>query len=451
MDVVIFDLDFTLVNTRACQPYLISQHGRESIKQAIESGVVKTSLYFDDMVDYFNELQTYQDLLVIVISDSPKDYCLAVLKKHGFNISDDLVFGSAGKPCVDFSNITFQLFTSGYIELDGGNTFIVVGDSAKDIYFAHRIESPSIFTMWGKEYDNKLISKWSEPTVEVHDLEDLKLVIERFFIDGIDYKKNRIKENYNTVDDMELISHTIPEKDIGYSREYIPMFDECKAQEHKYSWFDMNLTIKKSKTLTPDELNMNCGVPYFARSNKVMISNGLKSISGHYINNFYTWMKDKGIKGNVVIIPVPSSLPFECNRSSPVYVISEWWVEWANEKQSQYTLSVDPIVERWKPTEASHKRAGVRTVEPHLESIGVYSFVDKNRLKHASSIIIFDDVVTSGSQMNAIATILKSLGYIDDSIEIYGYALAKTTHPNPFAGFDLSKLFKDLDDATSKN
>ncbi|WP_429189177.1 hypothetical protein [Aeromonas veronii] len=451
MDVVIFDLDFTLVNTRACQPYLVSQFGRESIKKAIENGIVKTSLYDNDIVDYFNELQTYDDVLVIVVSDSPKDYCLAVLKSHGFEIPDECVFGSVGKPCVDFSSITLSLFLDGYIDLGGNNHYIVVGDSAKDIYFAHQIKCPSVFARWGKEFNNKLISDWSQPTLEVYDLEDLKSVLEKFIHNGIAYKENNIKEGYVTVDEMEVANHTIPGENIGYSREYIPMLEQCKTEGHRFAWFEMNLTIKKAKYLTIEELDLNRGVPYFSRSEKILTSKGLKTIAGHYIHDFYTWMDSKGITGNVAIIPVPSSLPFECNRSNPTRVVSEWWAAWANDKQDDYNLKVCPLVERWKPTEASHKRGGVRTIAPHLESMGVYAATDKNELSDVSAVIIFDDVVTSGSQMNAVATIIKNLDFIDDTVDIYGYALAKTTHPNPFAGMNLSNLFKELDEAISKN
>ncbi|MBL0626529.1 HAD hydrolase-like protein [Aeromonas jandaei] len=450
MDIIIFDLDFTLVDTTDCQPYLMSSAGRDVIVNLIMEGEIDTETY-DDIVDYFNELSDEDDILVIVVSDSPKDYCMAILEHHGFEIDEDLVFGSAGKPCTDFNTIINSLRANEYIGAREINDYIVVGDSAKDIYFAHEIGCPSIFARWGGRYRSNIISRKSKPTIEVRDIEELKSAIDEFILFGIDYQGVNIKDEYTTVDAHEISPHQISQDDIGYSREYVPAPESWTKKTHEYTWMDMNLTIKKAKTLTVHELKDNCGVLYLTRAGEISESTGLKSIAGHYKKEFYAWMEKKKINGRVALIPVPSSLPSECNRSSPTKVICKWWAEWASREKDEYSLEVLPCVERWKPTHASHKRGGVRTITPHLETMGVYAEVEPDDFDGISSIIIFDDVVTSGSQMNSVATILKTLELIDDSVSIYGYALARTIRPSNLSRLDFSQWLKEIDATVSKD
>ncbi|TOJ42820.1 hypothetical protein CGI42_22715, partial [Vibrio parahaemolyticus] len=56
MKLLIFDLDFTLVNTTTCQDYLKTRAGREAIVEKLDSGEVVTELYFADTVEYVNSL-----------------------------------------------------------------------------------------------------------------------------------------------------------------------------------------------------------------------------------------------------------------------------------------------------------------------------------------------------------------------------------------------------------
>ncbi|TON99715.1 hypothetical protein, partial [Vibrio parahaemolyticus] len=56
MKLLIFDLDFTLVNTTICQDYLKTRAGREAIVEKLDSGEVVTELYFADTVEYVNSL-----------------------------------------------------------------------------------------------------------------------------------------------------------------------------------------------------------------------------------------------------------------------------------------------------------------------------------------------------------------------------------------------------------
>ena len=66
-------------------------------------------------------------------------------------------------------------------------------------------------------------------------------------------------------------------------------------------------------------------------------------------------------------------------------------------------------------------------------------------------IILIDDVWTSGTQMNAAATILGHHDFVPEGAKLYAYTLVKTTHPSPFGEVDLDELLKKLDSAQKKN
>ncbi|MDM7296411.1 hypothetical protein, partial [Klebsiella pneumoniae] len=72
---------------------------------------------------------------------------------------------------------------------------------------------------------------------------------------------------------------------------------------------------------------------------------------------------------------------------------------------------------------------------PHLETLGTYKKITKN---DGTAVIILDDIVTSGTQMNAVATLLTEVGIFKNEIPFYGYAFARTTRP----GADVSELLR---------
>ena len=84
---------------------------------------------------------------------------------------------------------------------------------------------------------------------------------------------------------------------------------------------------------------------------------------------------------------------------------------------------------------------GRREVSPHLETLGVYQGAIK--FHKPDAVIIIDDVVTSGTQMKAVATLLAATKMYPENTPVYGYALVKTTR----TGSPLNELLRLFSDA----
>lgn len=93
MQVILFDLDFTLANTLSCQPYLTSVKGREEVLNFLSRSPLEVSGYGKELIESFNAAAD-KDFSIAVVSDSPKNYCIKVLECCGYKIDSRLVFGN---------------------------------------------------------------------------------------------------------------------------------------------------------------------------------------------------------------------------------------------------------------------------------------------------------------------------------------------------------------------
>ncbi|MCK8073978.1 hypothetical protein [Vibrio sp. 1CM23M] len=440
MEVIIFDLDNTLVDTRACKPYLQTSHGRALIVDKLREGEIETVLYDEKIVDYVNNLSDmYGDTHVVFITDSPNSpecrYCETILDIHGFQFDDKHILSNAGKPCCDLEEFLDGL--ARYHDQDFSDVrLLVIGDSAKDIHFGHYIESPSVFCTWGTEFEEKWITDNAIPTAIVNNLDELDEIITDFINDTLEYEAYDFQQHFHTVSLDDIDVHTIPDENIGHSRDFIPRYRDCSTQAYKNTWFDVYYGLKPAKNLTYRLLNRNCGVPYCTSAGKVNDGSNvaLKRLSGIYIKQFYEWAEEKGLEGKVALVPIPSSVPEECNHSRPMAKVVYWWEEWANAKNNQpYEIKAHQVIERWEPKKPSHKSHEARRAEAHIETLGVYKEEDAKFPKDITAVVLLDDVYTSGAQMNAVASVLKGLDMIPENVPIYGYAFARTKSTNPFA------------------
>lgn len=162
----------------------------------------------------------------------------------------------------------------------------------------------------------------------------------------------------------------------------------------------------------------------------------LKSLAGIYKRDFMAWLDELDVHGKVLLVPIPPSVPEECNLSNPVSIIAEWWSSWVTEALDDVDMSSFDVFRRIVPKQPSHDTAGPRHLTDQLPTLGV---IPRSRYTggNVDYVIILDDVVTSGSHMNAIASIINSTGLIPGDPEILGYALFKTVHPeNEDDGWD---------------
>lgn len=432
MRVLLFDLDFTLANTTACLPYLTTSRGRGQVVDALEEGEIAVSLYDERLVESFND--SFRDgLCAVVVSDSPKAYCLKVLEMCGYEIDSDLVFGNQKKPIVDFESLKDSLEDTLEIASDEME-FLVVGDSPKDIYFAHRIQAPSVFAAWGSRHDLNLAQR-SRPTRVARNYEQLRAAVIDFLNGEVEFN------NYNFYNDFEFCEPEgldcieLDSDSVGNAREYVPNYEHYRGDNDRWAARDLRWVVKPAK---------NYGIWHHRRNHSMTLygadgmfeTRSLKSLAGIYKRDFMAWLDELDVHGKVLVVPIPPSVPEECNLSNPVSIIAEWWSSWVTEALDDVDMSSFDVFRRIVPKQPSHDTAGPRHLTDQLPTLGV---IPRSRYTggDVDYVIILDDVVTSGSHMNAIASIIISTGLIPGDPEILGYALFKTVHPeNEDDGWD---------------
>lgn len=416
---VIFDLDDTIFDTKECKPYLRTHAGREVICDKIISGKVKVSEKYEGIVNYINSL-IEDDIDVFIFSDSPKNYCLTLIDKFGIMIHEDDVFGSQHKPCVENHN-----FFSNYDEM------VVIGDSAKDIFFAHIHGFSSILLARISSSAYKFYAKWTKPTSFCADLYELEHAMIRFFNGKLPFVKHDFASNHDLVNLEKLAIIEIPNERIGYSFEYWSNPKEWDdIDERKNVWFEVQRSIKVAKDLSDYQIEQKQGVSFYNKSGTISDGKPFKTIMWVYYLKFIEWANSLGLTGNVYLVPIPPSAPIECNETFTMNVLVKKWSTYARhyrkDKKIQFSLINCYVVDRFWPTPSAHLLGGRREIEPHLNTMAVFKNIDK--IKDASAVIIIDDIITSGTQMNAVATILTYSKIFPKNTPIYGYALAKTTH-----------------------
>lgn len=432
MRAIIFDLDDTIYDTVSFRPYLRTAYGREVIPGLISSGNLNIKEKFPGIIEYINNLiQTGSH--IYILSDSPKEYCASVITKSGLKINLDNVYGSQHKPCVEHLD-----FFDYYDEV------LVVGDSPKDIYFAHLNSFSSVMLANLSDEFVKYYQKWTKPGEICRTLSELNNIVDDFYSGNFIYKKNDFCEMYKVLDSKSVNVINIDLEKIGYAHEYWPNPDDWgEVDSRKSVWFDVKRSIKVAKELNADEIKTGSQIQFFNRNNQIGTGRSFKSIMWTYFDEFRKWIIKNEITGKVYLVPAPPSVPMECNRSFPIAVLVEMWRKYAFYIKSEIKCEfVDfNAVERYWPTTPAHMTKGRREVEPHLDTLGVYKFVET--VTDASAVIIIDDVVTSGTQMSAVASLLIGAGIFADSVPIFGYALARTTRP----GFDQSELLRLFSEA----
>lgn len=435
MRVIIFDLDLTLAATEDCHAYLRTSIGRASIVAALQSKTVGVSFYSDRLVSFFNGLAELHDCCVIVVSDSPKDYCLQLLKQGTYKIDEKFVFGSQSKPLVIHDTIA-NLVAEEYGVSASSLTFLVIGDSPKDIYYAHHISSPSIFVSWGSKQST--MAHHAMPTRRADTVPDLERYVDAFLHGKLAYERYDFKKLYVVIspETKGFIRTELSPERIGYGKEYVKNKEDHRDIRDLWASNELRWVVKQAKNLDKAQHEGRVGTPLFGK-NGPYNADPFKSKAGHFKNDFIRWCNKNDIKGSVLLIPVPPSVPRECNLTHSMSMMCGWWKTWINSEDHDLNIKVYDAFERFWPKIPSHLSHGWRDMDDQFETLGLFKGQQK-KIDNADFVIIVDDVVTSGAHINAIATFLRTVGIVDTKAEIYGYALFKTIKIEAINDFDTS-------------
>ncbi|EMF0923736.1 HAD family hydrolase [Escherichia coli] len=415
MKAILFDLDNTLFATHECNVYLRSHAGRVIISELIRKNTFSIIPLHEKISDYINFLDSKKDVDVFIVSDSPKDYCIAILEKFGIEIDNGKVLGSQHKPCIENE----ELFST-------YDKILVVGDNPKDVYLAHKLRAASLYLTYFSEFNTKFAIDNSLPTQVVNDFDEMVKIITKFLKGELHFKIPYYKPYFLTVDADKAPLYEIGEEDIGYSMSYYPDFDELETPKERYDWFDIKRSVKPAKLLSDSDLDNKKRVDFYNVNKTITPGKAFRTVAWFAREDFLKWLIEKNITGKVYLVAAPSSVPRECNKSLPMEMLVYWWMKWfPHLNYSEVKLKNGCYVERYWPTAPAHMSKGKREVRPHLNTLGV--FKDHGGFdSDTAAVVIVDDVVTSGTQMNAIATLLTGTGILPKGVKIYGYALAKT-------------------------
>jgi phosphoglycolate phosphatase-like HAD superfamily hydrolase len=388
----VFDLDGTLINTAAKRPYMTSNEGKRYL--AANPGCIKTQLYDELLLKIVSFLNKTGQ--AIIATDSPDDYARAMLAKHDFP-SDLPLFAAMGKP-----------FPDKFAESMGANEIaprdlLVIGDSPKDILFAHAIESPSVGVSWG-DYDDENIAR-ANPNSVIDHADELEDIIRNFTADKIVHKPRTDPDCYKFFDykltDHQMTNHAL--------QDYVPYSRDKKAFYNSGS--DKILLFKKAKDYTLKEINTGVSDSYF---NKGHVQNGdnIANAVIHFKEKVARAILGLNLPGKTTVVAAPNSLPEYCYQTDINHVAASMVNrEYFGGEKCQR------LFYRVYPKDEAHQ-GGSRNDKIHFETIGV-----KSELQKTDNLIIFDDIYTSGSQIDSIGIMARQLGFVGN---LHAFLLGKT-------------------------
>ncbi len=394
-----FDFDCTLVDTSQVWPYMKTSAGRQFVVDHPE--LVPTNSFDDSIRKKVAQLhKKFKN--VTVVTNAPDRYAKAMLQKHGF--PDDLpVYGSMEKPL--HQNLE-MLIRGLYAKNDD---VLVIGDTPNDVIAAHGCHVSSAAVMWSGNFEQRKINR-SEPSVIIDSAQELELLVDEFESGNIGYSDRKDPVNYKFLEDKSLYAID-PEIKIEKVTDYHP----TGTSMFKMSDSPMILTFKEAKSRNIEQIKQGMTEKYFYNG---MVRSGGTYL--HAINHFYrqiTELIDRlGIKSNTYVFASPNSSPDFCyNLDINQYIahkLNTEFFNWDDKTKRRFC--------RVYPKKEAHLM-GQRMEHFHYRTIG-----DRNEFPkkfQPKNIIIFDDITKTGSQLTAIARMLRHSGYNGN---IYGIVIGRT-------------------------
>ena len=374
----LFDLDGTLLDTSKLKPYRNTNDGMNYVSEHPE--MVPSALYSQRLVSLVNELGRHNK--ASVVTNAPSNYSIALLKKHGFNVDAIKIYAEMKKPSTDS------------LPAISPDT-IMIGDTPVDIFTAHALKIPSIAVFWGIDTSTITRISKSEPSRIAPNIEKLEEMIGEFESNRIVYEERKDPANFKFAGEF---SGQDPEINPSFISTYYPLKEYPYGKNPNYEFSSNILRVKESKGFHEYQIKKGARSLYF---NKGGIKRG--AVFKDVLNDFLHKLEDKissmNLKGSTAVLASPNSMPeygylFDVNH------------ELAKRLNARCFGADNPerIIHRVYPKYAAHQ-GGSRG--DHYSTIGIRK--DLNLQLNLNNIILFDDVCTTGSQMNALGHIIREL------------------------------------------
>lgn len=405
----VFDLDGTLIDTSNLKPYMGTNEGRRYVESHLND--LETTICQEGLVDLINFYHKKER--VSIVTNSPRDYALGLLQKHGFPTVIHLVYG-ANKP----NSSAFEVLSSSFnIPKED---MVSIGDSATDILAAHDLEIPSIAVSWGGVSSKKQLKK-SEPRIIVSDVGGLEKSMAKFSGNKLKYSPRKSPEGYVFLPEQYFDSN-VPAVDFNSLGDYIG-WNSYNVESFRNSLAPFILTFKNAKNFSIRELKEGKTDDFFS-GGRLKTGAQFLEIIVNFIEDITEQVTNFNLDGKTCFLAVPNSFPDYCYKTLVNQIVVFNVVD-RLDKNSGIYMPKHNLIYRVHPTIEAHTSSD-RSMKKHYETIGMKDFED---YLDADNILLFDDVMTSGNQLSSVAKIMEHFGFKGNFISL---TLGRTVGAEPF-------------------
>jgi histidinol phosphatase-like enzyme len=404
---ILLDLDRTLIDTSSVEEHMRDSRGRDYVANNITRFL--TDPYHEDLAKLLNKMANHS--MVSIVTNSPKHYARAVLKKHGFS-QDIPLLASANKPHKE--NLAQFIKRQG---IDKSKS-IIIGDSTRDIMVAHELGVVSAITTYHTKFNQAKIDL-SEPTYSIDKIEDLLEILDNGQLedDDFEYEPRQRLDKLQTTSFGFADHFNFPDVKIIKLGDYIASryFND---PHYKYSDEVANskriLDYKETKGFTLDEIKRGVYNKYFwngTLNNSQKVSDIIMGVKNELVT------KLSQVTSDTLIVASPNSLPhycylFDTNRAIAIVV---------GNKIDSLDYATKRLIERIHPKSKSTS-GGDRSIDSQISTLALNPSYERKDYKN---ILIFDDVSTTNSQIQSVAYLLQKKGFTGN---FYGLVIGQTNN-----------------------
>ena len=398
---IIFDLDGTLVDTSEVAVYQHTSEGRDYLVQNINR--LPTRLYDPRMPEILKVFARHGTLSVW--TNSPRPFASAVLAKHGFPALG--ISPGAKKP--DTLSLERLIEQCG-IPIE---QTLVVTDTPLDVLTAHQCKVPILGVTTNTFCTQEQLER-SEPAALCAPGDEMIEKIQAFIRGEIVYQPRAEPQEYwfFPSESHHLDINPVPIHSAG---DYIPY----RRHEPSNTLSKAIMAYKAVKQFTRAEIIQGLRQRFFA-GGKLIAKETYQETLGYLKRIFISALESLDLPGLVYVIPAPNSLPEYCYRID----INQYFLSQSLAKTSAHPIDFR-IVSRVFPKSEAH--TGCRSSqEVHFRTMGCTNVEFPTPPDH---IVIFDDITTTGAQIQCISAILSHFGIPGT---VHAVTLGKTKPDSPF-------------------
>ncbi|MFC1741137.1 HAD family hydrolase [Nanoarchaeota archaeon] len=391
----LFDSDMTLLDTTSVKPHMITNEGKSYVVD--NPGKCGVHIIDDSLRDTVNSMYSRHENVAIV-TNSPERCARALLVHHGFNTGIP-VFGALSKPKP--GSLEGVIRSLGW---DSSNA-VIIGDSPGDILAGHECGVAGVGVTWGDFPEKKLLK--AEPADMIHDPVQLEDVIDCFENDELEYSPRSApgehifleKERWGVAEDVVVI------KLWDYYKKEHPNFRDSNSRTV--------LNYKRIKEFSVNDTKQGVCDRFFY-SGEVRNGAVLYKLMRVVKNGLLHKIDQMNLQGSTYVFAAPNSFPEYCYRCDA----NQWMANQIN-RHLQNDSKTQRKMFRVYPKAEAHNN-GSRDLPTHYRTMGMLA---KRSVPKPDNAILLDDVTSSGSQIKAMAKMMR--GFLRYEGNIYGLVVGK--------------------------